>query len=394
MKHCKDNEAMPKVAIAGTTTRHYYDDQRVAVQTLVSGGVETDDRYFVFGNYIDEVLVMHAGTDDLYYAHDHLYSPVALFAANGTVAERYEYDAYGKVQILTANYEPRPTSSLANPYYFTGRELDTLDAGSCKLMYYRARTYDPETGRFMQRDPLGVNSDGGFRGFFNPQSRYKDGANLYQYVLSSPMGYLDFRGEMANKLIVTSLDDCCGAIAEWETPGADWALNGWNWWDSRLRFTGGSGRAVEFNATSEFSAYVKNNLRGPWRESLSTQVRYKVASYTVNVAPDSCERLRMGFPLVNYSYYSDGSWRLSGTIGSGNDDEFSDILVNMDCCIKKGCCIKGGMSHIKYNCKAQITIRDLYGYHYYPDQAKKGKNFWTIIHFFNDYSGEFNVTCR
>jgi YD repeat-containing protein len=29
-------------AIAGTTTRYYYDDQRVAVQTLVSGGTETD----------------------------------------------------------------------------------------------------------------------------------------------------------------------------------------------------------------------------------------------------------------------------------------------------------------------------------------------------------------
>ncbi len=59
----------------------------MAVQTLVSGGVETDDRYFVFGSYIDEVLVMHDGTGDLYYAHDHLYSPVALLAANGTVDE-------------------------------------------------------------------------------------------------------------------------------------------------------------------------------------------------------------------------------------------------------------------------------------------------------------------
>ena len=52
MKHCKDNEAMPKMkyrydalgrriekvdAIAGTTTRYYYDDQRAAAQTLVSG---------------------------------------------------------------------------------------------------------------------------------------------------------------------------------------------------------------------------------------------------------------------------------------------------------------------------------------------------------------------
>jgi len=165
-------------ASAGTTTRYYYDDQRVAVQTLVSGGVETDDRYFVFGNYIDETLLMHAGAADLYYAHDHLYSPVALFAANGTVAERYEYDAYGSVQILTSNFSPLTSSQHGNPYAFTGRERDTLDAGSRTLMYYRARTYDPETGRFMQRDPIG----------------YIDGNNLYQYVESQVMIAVDPSG--------------------------------------------------------------------------------------------------------------------------------------------------------------------------------------------------------
>ena len=53
-----------------TTTRYTYDDQRVAVQTQVVGAAETDVRYFVFSNYIDEVLVMHDGTGDLYYAHE------------------------------------------------------------------------------------------------------------------------------------------------------------------------------------------------------------------------------------------------------------------------------------------------------------------------------------
>jgi len=59
----------------------------VAVQTQVSGGVETDVRYFVFGNYLDEVLVSvipaQAPNQDLYYAHDHLYSPTVLYAPNG-----------------------------------------------------------------------------------------------------------------------------------------------------------------------------------------------------------------------------------------------------------------------------------------------------------------------
>ncbi|MCD6534624.1 MAG: hypothetical protein J7L25_11220, partial [Deltaproteobacteria bacterium] len=40
-----------------TTTRYYYDDQRVLLETDASG-TEYDARYFVYGNYIDEVLLM------------------------------------------------------------------------------------------------------------------------------------------------------------------------------------------------------------------------------------------------------------------------------------------------------------------------------------------------
>ncbi len=184
-------------AIAGTTTRYYYDDQRVAVQTQVSGGVETDFRHFVFGNYIDEVLVMGYGTSwiNFYYGHDHLYSPVVLYANNGTVVERYEYDAYGQVQVLAPNYELRTTNLYGNPYTFTGRELDTLDAGTLRLMYYRARTYDPETGRFMQRDPLGINPAGLRRDPFEVHEQYTDGMNVYEYTTSNPCRYLDPKGK-------------------------------------------------------------------------------------------------------------------------------------------------------------------------------------------------------
>ena len=44
-----------------TQTRYYYDDnQRVLLETTYdsTGPTETDERYFVFGDYIDEVLVM------------------------------------------------------------------------------------------------------------------------------------------------------------------------------------------------------------------------------------------------------------------------------------------------------------------------------------------------
>ena len=174
-------------------------DQRVVLQTVVSGETETDDRSFVYGNYIDEVLVMRRFLPtpfDYYFAHDHLYSPAAVYGQGGAVLERYEYDAYGQPTILSTNYEPRTTSLYANAYYFTGRELDNLDFDATgnpqlKIMYYRARSYDPQTGRFMQRDPLGINPAGGLQNPFDATKQYLDGTNVYQYVESSPTIRID-----------------------------------------------------------------------------------------------------------------------------------------------------------------------------------------------------------
>jgi RHS repeat-associated protein len=89
-----------------------------------------------------------------------------IASADGTITERYEYDAYGKPYILDADYTVDGTSDIANPYLFTGRQLDTLDSGGLLIQYSRARYYDYETGRWYQREPLG----------------YVDGMGLYEYV--------------------------------------------------------------------------------------------------------------------------------------------------------------------------------------------------------------------
>ena len=126
---------------------------------------------------------------DYYYGHDHLYSPAVLFYEDGTgaeIVERYEYDAYGKVQVLTdsdgdgtwfddAGDTVYASSQYGNPYTFTGRRLDVFDYNPMthehgyEIMYYRARYYDTETGRFIQRDML----------------EYIDGMNLYEYTKSN-----------------------------------------------------------------------------------------------------------------------------------------------------------------------------------------------------------------
>ncbi len=148
----------------------------------------------VFGNYIDEVLVRSATSSKYYYAHNHLYSPVAVmdFTA-GTVLERYDYDAYGATHIMDASYTARTASAVGNPYSFTGRELDTLDGGNLKTMHYRHRSYDPLMGRFGQQDPLGISPQRPATQI-RPQRQYRDSNNSYEYVKSMPLKYLDPSG--------------------------------------------------------------------------------------------------------------------------------------------------------------------------------------------------------
>jgi RHS repeat-associated protein len=187
---------------SGTVTRYYYSD-KWQVFTEYDGD-DNFKRWYLYGNYVDEVLFSPGVGGNYYYLHDHLYSPVALISdPSGTVLERYEYDAYGKVSIMSASYEPRATSDYNNPYYFTGRRLDELDGGDLSLMYYRNRSYDTYTGRFFQHDPLGINPAGGKTNPFAPRKQYKDGMNLYTYCDNSPMMNTDPSGKHFAPPIIT-----------------------------------------------------------------------------------------------------------------------------------------------------------------------------------------------
>ena len=172
------------------TTLFYYNPEW---QVLIEFDDESDwERYYVYGNYIDEPLVMRENiySADYYYAQDHLYSVVALTDDTGTVVERYEYDAYGKCAVLgtgadglwfagddtTGSYSD---TGIGNPYTFTGRRLDAFDTGNFLTMHSRHRTYDTYTARFLQQDP----------------GEYVDGMNLYEYVLSRPISELDPSGK-------------------------------------------------------------------------------------------------------------------------------------------------------------------------------------------------------
>ena len=56
---------------------------------------------------------------------------------------------------------------------------------------YAEANYDYSTGRWMQRDPLGVNPGNKQGNYFYPKQQFKNGSNLYEYVKSNPLLFID-----------------------------------------------------------------------------------------------------------------------------------------------------------------------------------------------------------
>lgn len=129
-----------------------------------------------------------AGT--YYYSQDALGSARTLTDTAGIVRNIHDYTAFG---------EPfNPLIAINQRYGFTGREHMALSGN----IHYRNRNYNPMTGIFDRRDPVGYD--------YNPMG------NLYQYVDGNPVMHTDPYG----------LDylTCLGQCIEQEDPiGKVWA---------------------------------------------------------------------------------------------------------------------------------------------------------------------------
>ena len=173
-------------------THYFYDDARI-VEEQDAAGVTLAT--YTYGNYIDEVLTMERDTggtpafETYYYHQNALWSAEAITDGAANVVERYAYDAYGHPTIrdgsnnVLTNSWGTAHSAIGNPWMFTGRQYDE-ETG---IYYYRARYYDPDKGRFLQRDPAG----------------YIDGMNLYSYVGDKPPIWIDPFGRAVHNVVIT-----------------------------------------------------------------------------------------------------------------------------------------------------------------------------------------------
>jgi RHS repeat-associated protein len=154
-----------RIPSAGVSTNFVYDGQEV-IKDLNSDGSTVD---YLNGPGIDNKLRLtdsRLNTGPLYFAQDQLGSTTALTNSNGGTVAQVAYDAFGN-----------SSGTSLTRYDYTGRERDP-DTG---LLYYRARWYDPQVGRFISEDPIGL--AGGINQFAyvsnNPQNK-KDPFGLYE----------------------------------------------------------------------------------------------------------------------------------------------------------------------------------------------------------------------
>lgn len=174
--------------VNGAVTRYIYDGEDILL--------EYDGTNFLLAHYthglgIDDVVMLErdidsSGTFDaserFFYQTDGQSNVTELTDSTGAVARTLVYDSYGQIA--------QDTGGVEQPFTYTGRELDT-ESG---LYFYRARYYDPATGRFLTEDPIGL----------------ADSFNTYAYVDGNPVNFVDPTGEAkwvgsAIKILGTSI---------------------------------------------------------------------------------------------------------------------------------------------------------------------------------------------
>ena len=142
------------------TTSYIYDGLNLLEELGVNGNEVA--RYSEDGK-IDEILTSTREGVASFVEQDGLYSITSLSNGIGTISDTYTYDSFGGLSASAGD--------TMNPLHYAGRDFDS-ESG---LYYYRARYFDPRTGRFLSEDPI----------------RFKAGVDFYPYVLNDPVRFID-----------------------------------------------------------------------------------------------------------------------------------------------------------------------------------------------------------
>ncbi len=159
-----------KVTPAKTEYELWFQNQQVESREVTGPGTYKITE-LIQGTRLDEVLLLRVDGVEYFLLNDDLGSATHVLDANGVVVESYRYAAFGAPTILDGNGNPLSQSSVGSSARFAGRPFD-VETG---LYFVRARYYSPTLGRFLSRDPSGL----------------EGGRNLYVYASNSPWTMID-----------------------------------------------------------------------------------------------------------------------------------------------------------------------------------------------------------
>ena len=137
----------------------------------------TDDSGSILSGYVyvgDEPLLRFADGGETFYLTDAMGSVVGLADTSGTLTATFRYGAFGETRVATGS----PAAAAGGDFHFHGSWLDAATG----LYHMGVRDYDPRTGRFLTRDPLG------------PQLERPESTHPYLFAHANPLLYKDPSG--------------------------------------------------------------------------------------------------------------------------------------------------------------------------------------------------------
>jgi len=157
-----------------TRKSYIYDGDNILLEYNTSGATPIEVARYIGTGEIDDNLMVIKNGRGYFYHKDHLGSVVAVTNDAGEVVQKNQYSSFGK--ILSIKDKNRKEIGLQGAveksFAYTGREWDE----EIDLYYYRNRSYDPEAGRFIQKDPIGLAAGD---------------TNSYRYVKNNSLRFYD-----------------------------------------------------------------------------------------------------------------------------------------------------------------------------------------------------------
>jgi RHS repeat-associated protein len=166
-------DGLRKTKTVGANTYHYHYDGSNLIRITNDNGQTVWT--FTWANGKPNTVTNSNG-NTFYYVTNYRGDVMRIVDENGATVASYSYDPWGKVLSVSED-----AAVAGQPLGYAGYYYDK----ETKLYYLQARYYDPETARFISRDPDPGDLD-------NPVSQ-----NGYTYANNNPVMYVDPNGEWA-----------------------------------------------------------------------------------------------------------------------------------------------------------------------------------------------------